>query len=97
MAAKISRLRIYYSDGREVEVKVKPRAQVETERHVGGDWQTMAILSVYYMAWSSVRLTDKTTPDFETWLDTIEDVEQLDGDDAPNPTEETPSPDSSSD
>jgi hypothetical protein len=94
MASKVQRIKIYYTDGREVEVKVKPRAQVATERHIGGDWQTMAILSVYYMAWSSVRLEDKETPDFDTWLDQIDDVEQIEVKE-PDPTGSGQSPDSS--
>lgn len=96
MASKVQRIKIYYADEREpVEVKVTPRAQVSTERHIGGDWSTMAILSVYYMAWAALRGQDQQTPDFETWLDQVEDVEQLESEKAPDPTEPAQSTDSS--
>lgn len=82
MAKKVQRVKIYYTDGREAEVRISPRVLVSTERHIGGDWASMAILSVYYMGWEAMRETDKDTPDFETWLNTIEDVEQLKEEDA---------------
>lgn len=94
MPSKVQRVKIYYSDGRETEVKVKPRALVNTERHIGGDWQAMAILSVFYMAWASVRLEDKEAPDFETWLDTVDDVEELKEGKGADPTQSAPSDDS---
>ncbi len=71
-----------------------PRAQVNTERHIGGDWSSMAILSVYRMAWEALRGKDKDTPDFETWLDQVEDVEQL-KDDTADPTQSAQSSGSS--
>jgi hypothetical protein len=94
MASKVQRVKIYYTDGREVEVKVKPRAMVATERHIGGEWQSMAVLSVFYMAWCAVRLEDKEAPDFDTWLDTIDDVEQVEEKKDPDPTELAQSTDS---
>lgn len=94
MAKKVQRVKVYYLDGRETEVAVSPRAQVNTERHIGGDWSTMAILSVYRMAWEALRGVDKEAPDFETWLDQIEDVEQL-KDETADPTGSAPSADSS--
>lgn len=78
MPSRVQKIKIYYADEREpVVVKVSPRALVNTERHIGGDWTTMAILSVYRMAWEAMFAADKNTPAFETWLDEIEDVEQL--------------------
>lgn len=78
MPSRVQKVRIYYADEREpVEVKISPRALVNTERHIGGDWTSMAILSVYRMAWEALFAVDKNTPAFETWLDEIDDVEQL--------------------
>lgn len=88
MAAK--KVKVSYNDGREVEVKVTPRAQVETERHIGGDWSRMALLSVYHMAWGALRKEDPETPDFETWLDQVDDVEEIEAQ-KPDPTSEAPS------
>jgi len=69
----------YLDDDREdVEIKVTPRAQVNTETHIGGDWGRMAILSLYHMAWGTLRKSDpENTPDFEKWLDTVEDVAEV--------------------
>lgn len=93
MAAK--KLKITYADGREAIVKVTPRAQVDTERHIGGDWARMGILSAYYMGWSALRKLDSETPDFETWLDQVDDAEEVD-EGKPDPTPSAPSDETSS-
>lgn len=81
-------LKITYNDeSREpIEVKVTPRAQVNTETHIGGDWARMGILSLYHMAWGSLRKVDPNTPDFETWLDLVENVEEIEPP-KPDPTQ----------
>lgn len=86
------KLKIFYTDeSREpVTVKVTPRAQVNTETHIGGDWARMAILSLYHMAWGSLRKIDPETPDFDTWLDTVDDVEEIEPP-KPDPTQSGPS------
>jgi hypothetical protein len=94
MAAK--KVKISYNDSRpDVVVKVSPRAQVETERHIGGDWTHMALLSVYHMAWGALRKEDSETPDFETWLDQVDDVEEVEENKA-DPTPEAQSAETSS-
>lgn len=82
------KLKITYSDESRppIEVKVTPRAQVNTETHIGGDWARMAILSLYHMAWGSLRKVDSDTPDFETWLDTVDSVDEVEAA-KPDPTE----------
>lgn len=86
MAAKS--VKVTYNDP-EVEpviVKITPRAQVATERHIAGDWTGMAIMSVYYMAWVALMKQDPSIPGFETWLDTVEDVEDV-SEAKPDPTQ----------
>lgn len=80
------KLKVTFTDEHAVEVKVSPRAQVNTETHIGGDWSRMAVLSMYHMAWGTLRKSDpENTPDFETWLDTVEDVAQVE-EEKPDPT-----------
>lgn len=93
MAAK--KVKVTYSDGREVVVKVTPRAQVNTERHIGGDWSHMALLSAYHMAWGALKQEDPDLPDFETWLDRVEDVEEVEAP-KPDPTPPAQSDETSS-
>lgn len=90
MAAK--KVKVTYADETRdaVTVKITPRAQVATERHIGGDWTGMALLSVYYMAWVALSKEDGNTPPFETWLDTVEDVEEVE-EQKPDPTLSDPS------
>lgn len=86
-----TKLKVTFTDQREVEVKISPRAQVNTETHIGGDWGRMAILSLYHMAWGTLRKSDpENTPDFDTWLDTVEDVTEVETA-KPDPTEPGPS------
>lgn len=77
MAAK--KVKVIYNDGREVEVKVPPRAQVMTEEYVGGFKSERAILATYYLGWASLNKAGKESLDFETWLDQIDDVEDVEG------------------
>lgn len=82
------KLKVTFVDPRRepIELKVLPRAQVNTETHIGGDWGRMAVLSLYHMAWGTLRKTDpENTSDFDTWLDTIEDVTSV-AEAAPDPT-----------
>lgn len=87
MAAK--KVKVTWSDeSREpTVVKITPRAQVATERHIGGDWSGMALLSVYYMAWVALVKEDPAaTPGFEAWLDSVDDVEEV-AEPKPDPTQ----------
>lgn len=90
-------LKITYVDENRppIQVKVTPRAQVNTETHIGGDWARMGILSLFHMAWGSLKKVEPDTPDFETWLDTIENVEEIEPPKA-DPTPPAPSEGASS-
>jgi hypothetical protein len=81
------KLKVKFTDDREVEIKVSPRAQVNTETHIGGDWGRMAILSLYHMAWGTLRKSDpENTSDFDSWLDSVEDVTEVE-EAKPDPTQ----------
>ena len=94
MAAK--KVKVTYLDGREEVVKVPPRAQVMTEEHCNGFTRERAILATYYLAWAALNVRGKETLDFETWLDKVDDVEDVD-DETPDPTPPAQSTDTSSD
>lgn len=87
MAAK--KVKVIYQDGREVEVKVPPRAQVMTEEYCNGFKSERAILATYYLGWASLNRAGKESLDFETWLDQIDDVEDVDGDVPPTPEDQS--------
>jgi hypothetical protein len=102
MAART--VKVVYQDGREETVKVYPRAQVMAEEHFGGVKNENAISVTYYFGWAALNISGKETLDYETWLNKIEDVEDVTWiDDAekaanePGPTRPDPSGDTSSD
>lgn len=102
MAAK--KVKVTYQDGREVEVKVTPRAQVMAEEYCNGFKQERGVLATFYLGWAALNKAGKESMDFETWLDQIDDVEDVtwldDVEEAANeplPTQPDPSGDTSSD
>lgn len=102
MAARV--VKVTYQDGREETEKVYPRAQVMAEEHFGGIKDGNAISFTYYLGWAALNIAKKETLDYETWLNKIEDVEDVtwidDVEDAanePGPTQPDPSGGTSSD
>jgi len=95
MASK--KVKITYQDNSRPEeiVKVLPRAQVMTEQHFGGFTATNGIAATFHLGWAALQSTGKITVDFETWLNTIDDVE--DYEEPVDPTPEVQSADTSSD
>lgn len=78
------KLKVTYEDGREVVVVASPRAQVMTEQFVGfGD--DRKVQAGYYLAWASLHKAGKEAADYETWLDTITEVEEV-STEGPSPT-----------
>lgn len=78
------RMKVTYADNREVTIVISPRAQVETERHFKGTdgAANNRIGSHYYLAWAALRAAGKESSEFESFLDMVADVEEID------PTEE---------
>lgn len=102
MAART--VKVVYQDSREETVKVYPRAQVMAEEHFGGLTEKNAISFTFYLGWAALNILGKETLDYETWLNKIEDVEDVtwldDVEEAanePHPTQPDPSGDTSSD
>lgn len=91
-----TRLKVTYTDGREFTVIASPRAQVMTERNFAGINDANNLQASYYLAWSSLFWGGKESADFETWLDTISDVERVE-DEKADPTQVGQPPTSSSD
>lgn len=90
-----AKLKVFYLDGREVEVIASPRAQVEAERALSGFKEEQKVYASYYLAWLALNKSGKEPADFETWLDLIEDAEEVPA--TPRPTQPAPSGATSSD
>lgn len=95
--AKAMRLLVTYQDGREVGVKVLPRAQVMAERHFGSALVNMEKNEdLFYLGWCAMTVSGLEHGDFDSFLDRIEHVENA-GDEPVVPTDQAQSPDTSSD
>jgi len=99
----VLKMKVAYADGRSSEIIVTPRAQVETERHFKSTEQAsnQRIESHYYLAWASLHYAGKEASDFEAFLSTVADVEEVDpkveDENSVDPTQTTPSSTGSSD
>jgi hypothetical protein len=75
------KLKVVYLDGKEIEAKITPRAEVATERFFE---RGMAKLQddahaehLYYLAWAALHYADKEPRAFEHFLSDIEDIEMV--------------------
>jgi len=69
------KVKVIYNDGREVVVKVTPRAQFRTEERFGGMSTQVVRRASLYASWCSMNQAGMEKDDFETWLEKIDDVE----------------------
>jgi hypothetical protein len=79
------KLKVAYVDGREIEILASPRAQVMTERQFGGFADTTKVDASYYLAWASLNTSGQESADYETWLNLITEVDEVEGEE-PRPT-----------
>jgi len=93
------KFKVMYQDGKIVEVRVTPRAQVEFERHFN---LTMSSLSTnpsaqhgYWLAWRALHCAGMEGREFDAFLDVIEEIEAIEGD-GEDPTNPGPGPGDSS-
>jgi len=93
MAAK--KVKVTYQDERVEIAKVLPRAQVMTEEYLKGFKSENALTATFHLGWAALQVAGKTTLDFETWLNKVEDVEDVE--EPVDPTPEDQSGDTSSD
>lgn len=69
------RVKIVYSDGREVQVLATPKAQVETERKWGIALDAMTTMEqVYYLAWSALYHKGMESNDYEAFLKSVDEI-----------------------
>lgn len=73
MAVKI---KLWFNDGDVIEVTPGARARIETERHYQGLGQQNVQEATFYMAWEHLKRTGEKVGDFETWIDTVADIEE---------------------
>ncbi len=85
-----------YLDGRVEDVRPSPRARIETERHFGGLNAQNVQEATFYLAWTHLSKSGKVTDLFDTWLDSLADVDEVEIKE-PRPTQQAQSSDISSD
>lgn len=72
-----TRLKVVYNDGRVVEVKTTPRAQIMTERHMKGITAANKLQASFFLAWLSLKAAGEETAEYEPWLDLIDDIDEI--------------------
>lgn len=87
------RIKVTYLDGREIAVKVTPRAQIMAEEKFAGLSDEVFLRGSYFLAWASLHKSGQEPDDFETWIDKIESAEDVTDEEPPDPTVgDTPPP-----
>lgn len=75
------KLKVTYADGRAVDVRVSPKAQVEFERHfkigLPQAGQDMHNEYLFYLGWAALHTSGQESQDFDTFLDLIDEVTPL--------------------
>lgn len=71
------KVKVTYADGREVVVRVSPRAQCMTEEKFGGYEAQYRRRATFFMGWAALSCARKDPGDYETWLDQVDDVEDI--------------------
>lgn len=90
----VAKVKITYQDGREEIVKILPRAKVMAEEYLNGFKAENLYAATYYLGWAALNSLQRTTLDYETWLNHVEDVEDVE--EPTDPTPEAQSADTSS-
>lgn len=72
---------VKYTDGRQIEAKISPRAEVEVERKFGIGLTEMqgAIHAeyLYYMAWAGLHYSGKEPLSFDDFLNELDDIDPV--------------------
>lgn len=69
-------IKLTYNDGHTEDVIPGARARIETERHYQGLGQHNVQEATFRMAWEHLKRTGKITDDWDTWIDTVADIEE---------------------
>ena len=72
-----TKLKVTYADGKTVEVVATPRAMVMAEQFFRGIGDKNGVQASYYTAWASLNRAGKEAAEYETWLDSIDEVAQV--------------------
>lgn len=88
------KLDVVMRDGNTVPVMIGPKVQVEFEREFAmgiakAFGEDMRMEHVYWLAWRAMRHVQKTSLDFDGWLDQVADVEMDEGE-AATPLDSAP-------
>ncbi len=92
----VLRVQVTYEDGKDIEVKVTPAAQVAFEREYGMGLpkasEDMRNEYLFYLAWKALQLSGHEPHGFDDFVASIDDV-MVNGSDVSDPTESGPAPD----
>lgn len=96
------RFKVTYRDGKVVEVRCGPKAQVTFERHFKATMSAFAkdpgAESAYYLAWAGLHCAGMESLEFDLFLDAVDDIDPIAPDEEaePDPTRRAPGPEPSS-
>lgn len=79
------KIKITYLDGRVEEVLPNPLARITAERHFGGLNSGNVQEATIYMAYAHLKKAGETSVEFDQWLESLADAEEIDVPD-PRPT-----------
>lgn len=87
------KINVTYSDGRVVESKVSPKAEVEFERRfdvsINAAGRDMHQEYYYWLAWAGLHFAGKEPADFDAFLSTIDTAENVKDEEAQLPEDPT--------
>lgn len=88
---------VRHTDGTTSSAPITPTVQVAFERHfkcgvqVLAEPDTLRLEYIYWMAWQATTAGRPNRPEFDVWLDTVEEIEQNEEqEDGPSPLGGTP-------
>ena len=75
----MTKMKVTYLDGTEVEINAGPRAEVELERKFNISAAKMDRNEhFYFMAWAALKYSGQDPTEFDEFLEKIEDVDNVD-------------------
>lgn len=93
------KMRVEYADGREHIVRITPKALALTESQFNGIGDHTKLRASMYLAWASLHHAGMESADYESWLDSVVEVEDYEDEKktTEGPTPPAPSPEPQSD
>ncbi|MGH3978084.1 MAG: hypothetical protein ACRDRZ_03620 [Pseudonocardiaceae bacterium] len=95
--AKPKKLRVFYVDGRELEVVITMKVRTDTEQHFDLPMSQLSFdKHAAYMAWLALLGSGAEDSDFGAFCEAVFDIGTVEGDTSAGPTGQARPPDTSS-